>query len=356
MVTSNGILGDCDITKWNATSPACAFAYSAPLTPTVISIVSSTTVTFGSLLTVTGTGFYDASAGVGQGSGGTDVNITFLNAVWLNRKTACRIVDGNATSLTCVVPAAQAGNYTVDVEVVGAGSVTPRGLATQPPLGPLMVSYPLVVDSISPSEGSAVGGTRVVVRGVGFAPDGSDVVLVSGSPCAVSAVSFTQITCTMPNPGAAWDVNASAYGSLTVPIAIDGTPYSTFFTYNASLTPQVVGISPRTLSSGRTGVVNLTVTGIPVGDPVAVTFGNRICTGLTTTFTLNGSALVSCVLVRNTAPPLPQLPVPPLVYVDNLGNANVTGVALDVSLVVLNTSVSSGSLLGGTVVNFTGAG
>jgi len=60
--------------------------------------------------------------------------------------------------------------------------------------------------------------------------------------------------------------------------------------------------------------------------------------------------------MRNTAPPLPQPLEHPVVYVGGIGNANASGVTLDVSFYVQNTSMTSGSLLGGTVVNFTGVG
>ena len=66
---------------------------------------------------------------------------------------------------------------------------------------------------------------------------------------------------------------------------------------------------------------------------------------------------VSCLLVRNSPPAWPQAPVVPTVQLAGIGSAYVpANVALDVSLYVANLSTSSGSLLGGTVVNFTGTG
>ncbi len=58
-----------------------------------------------------------------------------------------------------------------------------------------------VIDSVSPSMGSAAGGTEVVLAGRGF-PDlslglGETVVVdVAGSPCTVLSSNFTHIVCT----------------------------------------------------------------------------------------------------------------------------------------------------------------
>lgn len=343
------------------------------------------------------------------------MNVTMMNLVWLNKTTPCKVIAVKGNSLTCIVPATRAGIYVVDLEVNGGGATSPHGIATQPVGGPLTVVYPLVIRSLSPQLGSAAGGTLITLSGVGFNPDGSDVVLVGGRPCAVSSVSFNELVCAVPPPGSAWDGSTIASGSLMASVVVNGMLCPSQFTYSASITPTVTAVTPRTLSSGLSGTINITVANLAPGTPAStmdIAFGSRSCvapfivstTAGSTAATLSGlpisvngacgatagtrcppgaccsqygycgteashctncqtaygycpiTAIVSCRLVRNTAPPLPQAPISPVVYVSGIGNANASGVALDVSLYVRATSRSSGSLLGGTVVNFTGAG
>ena len=290
-----------------------------------------------------------------MGPGGSDLNVTVMNAVWLNRTTPCEVIEVKGDALTCIVPAMRAGTYTVDVEVIGGGAITPHGFATQPQGGPLTIEFPLVIDDLGPTQGSAVGGTLVYVSGVGFNPDASDVVLVGGLPCAISTVSFNLLVCATPPPGSAWN---SASGSLTVPVTVNGVASPNAFTYSAAITPVVVAISPSYLSSGRTGIINLRLANIDPNTPnaISVSVGSRKCTSPTILSADAHAVDVSCTLMRDTAPPLPQPLEHPVVYVGGIGNANASGVTLDVSFYVQNTSMASGSLLGGTVVNFTGVG
>ena len=298
----------------------------------------------------------DDFTGLGMGPGGSDLNATVMNAVWLNRTTPCKVVEVKGGALSCAVPAMRAGLYTVDVEVVGGGAITPRGFATQPAGGALEVEFPLVIRDVEPTQGSALGGTDISLSGVGFNPDASDAVLVGGLPCAIISVSFTLLVCVTPPPGPAWD---GGVGALTLPITVNGVAAPAAFTYSEATTPVVVALSPRYLSSGRTGVVNLTLTNLDPSTPssaIAVSVGSRKCSSLAVLAADDTAVEISCSLIRSAPPPLPQPLEHPLVRIGGIGDANASGVTLDVSFCVQNTSVSSGSLLGGTVVNFTGVG
>lgn len=358
----------------------------------------------------------DASVGLGLGPGGSDINVTMMNTVWLNRTIQCEVVFIKGTSMTCVIPAMRAGTYVVDIEVNGGDATTPHGFATQPDGGPVTVNFPLVLDAVTPVVGSAVGGTRLTLSGVGFDPGASDVVLVGSQPCAVLSATYTLLTCVTPPPGDAWTSTVAATGSLTVDVVVNGIAGLAPFTYSAIATPAVVSISPPALSSGITGIETLTLSNLPPDTSVSsmsVAFGTRACSTPTLVSATVGSisatlsnlpvsvngacgagpgtqcspgtccsqfgycgsdtsshcvncqtaygycpirAVISCLLVRDTAPPLPQTTVTPSVYVAGVGFANASGTALDVSLFVSSISTTSGSLLGGTVVNFTGAG
>lgn len=350
-----------------------------------------------------------------MGPDGSDINITVMNTVWLNRTSQCKVVSIKGSALTCVVPAVRAGTYIVEIEVGGGGATTPHGFATQPSGGSVTVSIPLMLDSVAPVIGSAVGGTLLTISGNGFDPSAADVVLVGGKPCDVVSATYKQLLCLTPSPGDAWSGAAEDAGFLTVGVTVNGMSGLSSFTYSAFVTPAVTSISPRTLSSGITGVETLTLSNLAPGtsaSALSVAFGTRACSSPalvsatvgSTSATLstlpvsaNGAcgsgpgtqcppgsccsqygycgsasshctncqtaygycpitAVVSCLLVRDTAPPLPQTPVTPTVNVVGVGFANATGAALDVSLFVRSISASSGSLLGGTVVNFTGVG
>lgn len=339
-----------------------------------------------------------------------------MNLVLFNKTTPCKVVAVKGGSVACEVPAMRAGTYIVDLEVNGGGATSPRGFASQPARGPLTLAYPLVIRSLVPLIGSVAGGTLINLSGVGFNPDGSDAVLVAGRPCTVLSATFHELVCAVPPPGSAWGGSASATGSLAASVIVNGVLCPSQFTYSRAVTPVVTAISPRTLSSGISGVVNITLANLAPGTPrasaMSITFGTRNCLApsvisasmgsLAATLSglpvsVNGAcgafagtqcpqgaccsqsgycgseasdctqcqaaygycpitASVSCRLVRGADPQLQLVPVAPIVYISEIGNANATGAVLDMSLYIRATSTSSGSLLGGTVVNFTGVG
>jgi hypothetical protein len=345
-VMTNGILGDCDVFNYNATAgiAPCVFRYDDALTPTV-SGVSPSTVTAGDTLTVTGTGFLTAAAGVGKAPGGGDLSVSALNWVYLNG-SRCNVTSATATQLRCTVDHTPAGVYDVAVEV-GQG----RGYA-RVAAGAAVVTYPLSIAAVSPTSGSEAGGTLLSITGTGFRGVG-DVVTVGGSPCTVvpaATRSYSSLACRTPAKGA----------SASAAISLNGVAPGSTFTYDVAKTASVASLTPVVLSTAITGIVNITVASLPGGASVAVSFGTRAC-AVQSTWASGANTVVSCRLVRGPALPLPQSPVAPTVDVSvagvSYGYASVAGgAALNTAFRVDAMSTAAGSLEGGTIVTFTGTG
>src|SRR5512147_2291373 len=82
---------------------------------------------------------------------------------------------------------------------------------TSTPPSPVTTEFTYVsVDHVSPSRGSYVGGTPVVIRGSGFSYATGGVTFGGAAATNVSIVSNTRITCTTP---------AHASGTVDVTVA-----------------------------------------------------------------------------------------------------------------------------------------
>ena len=356
VVTTNGITGSCDPTGSSTTGGVrsnCTFVYDASLTPT-ISSADRSSVTAGDVITITGTGFLPASAGVGRGPGGTDLPPSTLNTVLLGSTPACNVTSSTATSITCTVLHTPAGTYTLRV-VVGNG----RGAAVPAvPGGSLpSVTYTATISGIAPSAGSLAGGTALTITGTGFqVAAANNTVTVGGSPCVITATSVTQLTCLTPA--------ASGGAPGTVAVLVNGLPSATSFRYDASLTAQLSALSPRTLSTAISGTLTLSLTNLAGIGPQAldvasytITVGSRACRVISLTpGTVAGTATVNCTLVRGPAAPLPQPALTPLVAIAGSGYASSGSLTLDAGFRIDAMSTSRGSLAGGTEVVLTGVG
>jgi hypothetical protein len=341
-VVSNGILGTCDVFNFNLTTGnrACSFVYDAALT-SYVSAVSATTVQRGDTLTITGTGFLPASAGVGKAPGGRDVPVWDLNFVTFNRTGRCNVTSATNTTLTCVVLAFAAGTYSVDVEPAFG-----RGFAVVDP-SVAQVSYTATLDAVTPLEGSKAGGTLLTITGSGFQPvPEANIVTVGGNACVVVEASFSRVVCRTP------PTTDSASATVSATVFAADTSFSSSFVYKTSLTASVTALSPSALSSATSNYVNLTIADVPAGTPVSIRFGGRDCR-----ITRTSGSDYSCILTRAPASVVGQAAVAPLVEVGTLGYASLpTPLVLDAGFRVTSVSPSVGSLEGGTLVTVTGAG
>jgi hypothetical protein len=340
-VVSNGLPAECDVHRFNASnySFACGFVYDDTITPTVTS-VSTTSATAGDSLTITGTNFLTALDGSGLRAGGSNIPIWALNKVYLN-DSLCNVTAASSTSIVCIVADAAYGSYELKVEV-GLGRGFARAVG-----GPFSVSYAMVVSSISPSSGSKAGGTLLTLSGTGFRAYASgNVVLVGGQMCSVISSTFSQLSCRTPA--------SSSDSDTSVAVVANGVTAGTQFQYLAGSTPLITEMVPRVLSTAISGIVNLTLTGVPAASTVVVSFGGRPCRINAVSYGVD--TLISCTLVRGPALSLPQVPVAPIVEVGTYGYANASNVALDTAFRVDSMSLQYGSLEGGSEVTITGTG
>eukprot|EP00959_Pyramimonas_sp_CCMP1952_P472212 9499668-Pyramimonas_sp.AAC.1 len=180
-----------------------AFHYDVAATPAVARVEPALVAPEGgNLVTVTGAGFLPGEPGLHRVLfGDRSCAVQSVNATG----NVVNVTDGgpgnpaNGTSemaLVCAPPPGGAGTLPVSVRVLGRGAAGPAD--------PFTVTYPLRVTSAGPLEGSAFGGTLLVVRGAGFpGPDGNGNISVGLGPrasevrypCEVVAVAPEEVRC-----------------------------------------------------------------------------------------------------------------------------------------------------------------
>jgi hypothetical protein len=179
------------------TSPADQFTYKYPV-PSVGSLSPNVGVA-GNTVTITGTGFAGAATVSFGANPGT-------------------ILTDTSTSITVTVPAGTAKSV-VDVTVTGPGGTSPLTSADKFTYGP-------VVTSVSPNEGSHLGGTTVTVKGAGFT--GATAVDFGATPGTSVTVNGTGTQLTVKAP-------AGSAGSVDITVTAGGSTSNTgsadLFTY-----------------------------------------------------------------------------------------------------------------------------
>jgi len=209
-----------------------SFTYISPDAPTITGVTpGSGPMTGGTAVTITGTGFDDATGVTFSGLPGTSFSV----------------VDDSTIVVT--TPPGVAGP--ADVVVQSTNGDSAPGTFTY-------VAAPLVT-SISPTMGSTAGGTTVTITGVDFT--GATGVDFGGTPATSFTVdSDTTITATTP-------AHAAGLVNVTVTTA-GGTSLPLFFTYVAP--PTATSLSP---DSGPTaGGTPVAIVGDSLVDVTAVTF------------------------------------------------------------------------------------
>jgi hypothetical protein len=221
--------------------------------PTVTSISpNSGTINGGTAVSITGTGFL---AGATVSVGGT---------------TATGVTVVNSTSITATTPAHAAGA----VNVIVTNSDTQSGTLTQGFTYTTVSNPAPMLTGISPSSGTAAGGTAVTITGTGF--QAGTTVSLGGTPATgVTVVSSTLITATTAAHGAAVvDVvvtnSDTQAGTLT-----QGFTYTT----TSNPAPTVTSISPNSGTINGGTAVSITGTGFQTGTTVSL--GGTPATGVT---------------------------------------------------------------------------
>jgi len=227
------------------------------------------------------------SLDVGPTTGGSPVVITGTNFM------TSPLASYGAHGLTWTTDALQFGGtdaaaYTVDT-ATQISSTTPPHLAGQVNVNATTPGgtngndannqFNYVQQSyfaVEPNYGSTLGGTTVILNGVGFT--GTTAVTFGTTPATCTVNSDTQITCTTP-----------AHSAGLVEIVLTGGPsgerhYPDSFTY----VPPADGVQPN--AGPTSGGTTVTITGVGFDGTTTVTFG-----GSTAACTLTDATHLSCI-------------------------------------------------------------
>ncbi|XP_013413864.1 fibrocystin-L-like [Lingula anatina] len=197
------------------------------------------------------------------------------------------------------------------------------------------------IDNISPTNGSLAGGTRLTINGAGFT-DTSMVRLLGGGSCDITHLNYTRIVCeTGPSQAATSAVMVEVNGCLSA-----CSPTNCTFQFSSAETPTLDSVTPSSIQGDH---ATLTLAGTKFGtDPAAVdiTVGGVGCLVDTITDT-NIVCNITCV-------PAGQQPLVMRINPQGSPSTSITHVKSD--YVVSHSSISAGSLKGGTEVTTTGSG
>ena len=245
-INGSGFVGTTSVDF--GTSPAPSFTV---VSNTVLSVVSppgvgTVDVTVNSAGTTSATSPSDTfsyaptisrlSPNTGPSAGGTRVSIvgtgfTDVTAVKFANTPSTAFTVNSATSISAIAPAGSSGSVVVAV-VVGSAPSSPNWSSIY-----TYFDQPPVVASLSPTIGTAAGGTTVSITGIGFS--GATAVNFGASPASgVVVTSPTTITAVTP-PGTA---SSSVDVTVTGPGGTSAASANLSFAYG----PIVTGVSPNT--------------------------------------------------------------------------------------------------------------
>lgn len=296
----------------SATSANTKFTYAAVPATTTISPASGPAAG-GTTVTISGTGFTNATAVMFSTGFGTNLTVV------------------SDTQLTVKAPSGTAGS-TADVTVMTPGGTSPPN----PSVRYTFVAAP-VLTGLSMTAGPSSGGTAVTITGSGFT--GATSVTFGGvAGTGVNVISDTIISVTSPAGAGTVDVN------VTTPGGVSASSSASKFTY-AGL-PAVSAISPTTgPTAGGTSVV---ITGTGFSNVFGVSFGGAAATGFTvnsvTQITATSPAGTGAVDVRVTT----AGGTSPIVSADQFTYAGTP--------TVTSVTPNNGLTTGGTSVTIVGTG
>jgi hypothetical protein len=321
--------GTVDVTLTNsggtsATSTADQFTFVAAPTVTGVS-PNSGPLAGGNWVTVTGTHLSSTSS----------VSIG-------DTRTGFNVISDSALSV--YIPTGEEPE-TIDIEVTSIGGTSARTIADRYTY--LAPPPPPTVTGVSPSSGTALGGTSVTITGTGFT--GAVYVSFGGYAAQSYTVnSDTSITAVAP----------ATYYDGTVDVTVQGSSFSWSatsaadqFTY-ADAAPTVSGISPNTGSTA--GGETVTINGSGFTTASAVYFGAVEATS----FTVNGDGSITAVVPVGTAGTVD-------VTVMNFGGTSATSTAdqftyaaavAEAAPTVTGVSPNTGAAAGGETVTISGTG
>jgi Tfp pilus assembly major pilin PilA len=315
---SGSLTKDVVVNNGVATATLNAGFNYTPVAPTVSGITpSSGPLAGGSFITIVGSGF----------TPGTNVRIGAIPAT--------NITVVNSQKITAITPAYQSGDLIVDITVSNTiSNATLNNAFTYQSITPTLTS-------ISPSSGSALGGTTVTLHGTGLLP--GTTVSVGGVQAAnVVLVNVNTLTATVP---------AYVSGSLVKDVIINnGSGSATLnnaYTYTANA-PTLTQVTPNTGSITGGSIITLSGTGFTPSTTISVGGVNATSISITSTSSLTavvppyaGGALLVDVTVNNE--------------VSNASLAN-SFTYQSISPTISNVTPAIGTINGGTSLTITGSG
>jgi hypothetical protein len=313
---------DIRVTTYSGTSAVVAadrFTYVAPPVPAVTSLsTSSSSTAGGTALTITGSGFTNATA-------------VYFGTRWVSSFTV-----NSDTLITLLTSAHAAGTWDVTVSTPGGTSALVAADRFTYNAAPAPA-----ITSISPATGNTGGGTIVTLNGSNFTG------AVSVAFGMTAALSFTvrsdsQIVAIAP-PCAAGvvDVRVSTYSGISAPVAADR------YTYTAAPVPAVTGITP---ASGTTaGGTIVTISGSGFTGATSVSFGSAAAS-----FRVLSDSTIVATSVPQAAGQV-HITVKTYSGTSSSGAADLFTYNAAPVPVVSGITATSGSMAGGTPVTITGS-
>lgn len=317
------------VTNCEGTSSiSLADQYKYNLNPPTITKISPTTgaLAGGTLVTITGTNFYNIPPNLPP-----DLQVTFGGV------PATSVTVVSPTQITAVSPPGTLTCTAVDVAVKICGVTSPNTTSDNF----IYTSLPPSISSISPSVGSPLGGTTVVITGSNFfnvqtVRFGSNLATIVSTDPTGNTITVTSpaglLTCTPVH------VSVTTCEGTSAPTAND------FFTYTApppSITPPLNPVSGS--PSGGTAVI---ITGNDFFNITSVKFGSVNATS----FVVNSPTQITAFSPAGAACTTVQLTV-----TNCLGTSNSSPfLYLPLAPLVTSISPTSGVTAGGNTVTITG--
>ena len=305
------------------------FTYLSCATPT-ISEINPLQVTATDLITITGTGFSLEDT---------------LNEVTVGPVT-CDVSQSNENSIKCTL---QSNNDTrIGIPYYVQVNVKNKGYALntiQKDFNRHAIALPHI-SRIRPTSGSTNGGTRLTIEGGGFDGNPEDIT-VDGAVCMVESVQYDTIHCTAK-------ASSPATRNVSVTVMVSGQVITAKcvsnceFTFSAAQTPEVLSLSPNTITSDRESV---TIIGTGFGsrsDGVIVAIGkvDDVCSMVSVTDTE-----ITCI-VSGVHAGTQQWSV----HISGKGYASLPSATVAVDGSIEPVVPPTGGVNGGNVITITGLG
>ena len=307
-----------------------------PCHTAVVTNIIKTRITFDEEIIIEGHGFSDVAS---------DNQVTFGG--W-----PCNVTSVNQSVITCLVDHQMEVGVLIPqpikVNVYNSGEALIK--IHQP--SQRAVTFLPSVDSVTPSEGSVAGGTRLTIKGKGFGEeDDRAFVSLDGNNCEIDELSYEEIICitgesqemavtvTVVVAVVDYDMLGTAFIVQEDAMCVENCSY--IFTLAA--TPEVLSVEP---TIATTNVVQLHLTGYLFQNNATVTVGETPC--FIDEFDTNyincstGNLRVGSNDVK--------------VHVSGLGDAVSDGVTITVTPALDDISPKEGSVEGGTEITISGIG